>query len=135
MMEDALKTYGLLPATSGVKDLRVYVEYYQSSLITSYLSSSSATATLWRNATGSPKDAQSLTDLSRATDFAPTVASYVYPPQPAAGLSAENYPDEPGRFNFDTVQDAILIRILVSWTPVGPSAGTSWYETQVVRKK
>jgi len=120
--DDDLIALGILSAPSGVRNLKVYLEYYQIKLVESVNERMIADATLdarriWWDAVGDPIQGKTPTN-----DLGTDVEIYL--------------PEDPNVFNLRnlrSVNDPVLMRILINWeSSVG---GTRWHEVVVSRRK
>jgi prepilin-type N-terminal cleavage/methylation domain-containing protein len=128
--EDDLIALGILSSPSGVKNLNVYLEYYQMRLVERVNELMAAAdraedteevkakrrnpGLIWREAVGDPIQGKA----------------------PTADLSTDDkiyLPEDPNVLNLSTVKSAVLMRVLISWeSAVG---GIRWHEVVVSRRK
>ncbi len=116
---DDLIKLGILTEPSGMNDLRVYLEYYQMSLIDSInetlLSASTKNSRqVWLEAVGNPQ-------------------LNVSPSGPTATDRNVFLPEDPSEINIGQVDGAIMMRVIISWSSV--VGGTHWHEVVVARRK
>jgi hypothetical protein len=107
-----LQRLGILGEPSGVADLRVYVEYYNDQIVFNV----------------GQRMATAGTQLHQAWNAEMGDARNVTPP---AGLTA--LPENHDIFDLGTVDRAIVVRILVSWSSC--AGGTRWHEILLARRK
>ncbi len=128
--EDDLIALGILSSPSGVRNLKVYLEYYQMRLVERVNELMAAEdkagdseevkakkrnpGLIWREAVGDPIQGKV--------------------PTADLGTDDEIYlPDDPNALNLSEVKSAVLMRVLISWeSAVG---GIRWHEVVVSRRK
>ena len=116
-MADA--TRKALQASNGGPDVHVYLEYYQWGMLDHYntlLASVSNPRTAWARECGNP-------------------ATAARPSNPADLNDTANVwlPEDANVLDLSTVDPAVVMRILISWTSV--AGGTRWFEMVVTRRK
>ncbi len=112
---------GILKRTTGLPGLRVYVEYYRQDAVMQCATHADPPAR-WRQIAGHPLSGGS-----------PTEKTFLYPPSPAVITGQADVPDSPDKVDLRAINDAICIRILVTWRP--EAGGARWQELTLLRKK
>jgi prepilin-type N-terminal cleavage/methylation domain-containing protein len=118
-VDDLVKS-GILSEPSGVRELKVYLEYYQMKLIDQMSITMSAVPTpdprkVWTAAVGDPIQGLSPSDANK-NDLEIFL------------------PEDPTRIDLSVLAPAVVMRVLISWeSAVGGT--TRWHEVVIARRK
>jgi prepilin-type N-terminal cleavage/methylation domain-containing protein len=116
---DDLVKCGILTEPSGVRNLKVYLEYYQMKLIDQMSISMAAVPTpdprrVWAAAVGDPMQGLSPSDANKRD-----LNIFL--------------PEDPSVLDLSALAPAVVMRVLISWESV--VGGTRWHEVVIARRK
>ena len=130
-----LVALGLEDKPSGVKDLRVYLEYYSMNVMTDLANAANAglaPLAAWKAEVGDVTKTDPTTSPPTIPAAAsPTTATSIFPPENSSGAGAIDLGNI--KSNTTSQNDAVLVRILVFWT--ANAGGPRWHEVAIVRRK
>ncbi len=130
-----LVALGLEDKPSGIKDLRIYLEYYSMNIMTDLANAANAgqdPRATWKAEVGDVTKTDPTTSPPTVPATAsPTTASAIFPPENSSGVGAIDLGNI--KSNTTSQNDAVLVRIVVFWT--ANAGGPRWHEVAIVRRK